>query len=35
MTWMNGNFDIVPETMYADSYLYTAKDVSIAMGKMI
>ena len=32
MTWMNGDIDIVPETMYADSYPYTAKDVSVAVG---
>ena len=32
MTWMNGEIDIAPETMYADSYPYTARDVSIAVG---
>lgn len=32
MTWMNGDIDIAPETMYADSYPYTAKDVSVAVG---
>ena len=32
MTWMNGEIDIAPETMYADSYPYTAKDVSAAVG---
>ena len=30
MTWMNGNIDIAPETMYADSYPYTAEDVMAA-----
>ena len=25
MTWMNGDIDIAPETMYSDSYPYTAK----------
>ena len=28
MTWMNGDIDIAPETMYADSYPYTARNVS-------
>lgn len=32
MTWMNGEIDIAPETMYADSYPYTAKNVSFAVG---
>ena len=32
MTWMNGDIDIAPETMYADSYPYTAQSVSIAVG---
>lgn len=32
MTWMNGDIDIAPETMYADSYPYTAQNVSIAVG---
>ena len=32
MTWMNGEIDIAPETMYADSYPYTARNVSMAMG---
>ena len=29
ITWMNGDIDIAPETMYADSYPYTAQDVSL------
>lgn len=28
MTWMNGEIDIAPETMYADSYPYTAEAVN-------
>ena len=32
MTWMNGDIDIAPETMYADSYPYTAQSASIAVG---
>lgn len=32
MTWMNGEIDIAPETMYADSYPYTARNVSTAIG---
>lgn len=32
MTWMNGEIDIAPETMYADSYPYTARKVSMVMG---
>ena len=32
MTWMNGEIDIAPETMYADSYPYTSRDVSAAVG---
>ena len=32
MTWMNGEIDIAPETMYADSYPYTSKNVSVAVG---
>lgn len=32
MTWMNGDIDIAPETMYADSYPYTAREVSVVMG---
>lgn len=32
MTWMNGDIDIAPETMYADSYPYTAQSVNIAVG---
>ena len=32
MTWMNGEIDIAPETMYADSYPYTSRNVSAAVG---
>ena len=32
MTWMNGEIDIAPETMYADSYPYTYGNVSVAVG---
>lgn len=32
MTWMDGDIDIAPETMYADSYPYTARDVGAAVG---
>lgn len=32
MTWRNGDIDIALETMYADSYPYTAKDASVAVG---
>ena len=32
MTWMNGEIDIAPETMYADSYPYTARNVNMAIG---
>ena len=32
MTWMNGEVDIAPETMYADSYPYTSRNVSAAVG---
>ena len=32
MTWMNGEIDIAPETMYAYSYPYTSKNVSVAVG---
>ena len=32
MTWMNGDIDIAPETMYVDSYPYTAQNTSIAVG---
>lgn len=32
MTWMNGEIDIAPETMYADSYPYTAQNVNMAIG---
>ena len=32
MTWMNGSIDIAPETMYAESYPYTAPDAVKAVG---
>ena len=32
MTWRNGDIDIAPETMYADSYPYTPSNVSAAVG---
>lgn len=32
MTWMNGEIDIAPETMYEESYPYTSRNVSVAMG---
>lgn len=32
MTWMNGEIDIAPETMYADSYPYTSRNASVAVG---
>lgn len=32
MTWMNGDIDIAPETMYADSYPCTARNASAAVG---
>ncbi|MBU5469298.1 DUF2442 domain-containing protein [Falcatimonas sp. MSJ-15] len=32
MTWMNGDIDIAPETMYADSYPYTSRNAYIAIG---
>ncbi len=32
MTWMNGEIDIAPETMYADSYPYTSRNVRFAVG---
>lgn len=32
MTWMNGEIDVAPETMYAESYPYTSRNVSVAMG---
>lgn len=32
MTWMNGEVDIAPETMYADSYPYTSRNVGVAVG---
>lgn len=31
MTWKNGEIDIAPETMYADSYPYTPSNVNIAV----
>ena len=34
MTWMNGDIDIAPETMYAESYPYTARNVSAAVLRM-
>ena len=32
MTWLNGEIDIAPETMYEESYPYTSRNVSVAMG---
>ena len=32
MTWMNGEVDIAPETMYADSYPYTSRNAGVAVG---
>ena len=32
MTWMNGEIDIAPETMYVDSYPYTSRNVRFAVG---
>ena len=32
MTWMNGEVDIAPETMYAVSYPYTSRNVGVAVG---
>ena len=32
MTWMNGEIDIAPETMYEESYPYTSRNVSVAVG---
>ena len=32
MTWLNGEIDIAPETMYAESYPYTSRNVSVAVG---
>ena len=32
VTWMNGEIDIAPETMYAESYPYTGMDVNVAIG---
>lgn len=29
MTWMNGEIDIAPETMYVESYPYTAQNVGV------
>ncbi len=32
MTWLNGEIDIAPETMYVESYPYTSRNVSVAAG---
>lgn len=32
MTWLNGEIDIAPETMYVDSYPYTSRNVRFAVG---
>lgn len=32
MTWLNGEIDIAPETMYAESYPYTSRNVSVVVG---
>ena len=32
MTWLNGEIDIAPETMYAESYPYTSRNVSALVG---
>ena len=32
MTWLNGEIDIAPETMYVQSYPYTSRNVSVAAG---
>ena len=32
MTWLNGEIDIAPETMYVESYPYTSGNVSVAVG---
>lgn len=32
VTWMNGEIDIAPETMYAESYPYTGMDVNVEVG---
>ena len=32
MTWLNGEIDIAPETMYVESYPYTSRNVSVAVG---
>ena len=29
MTWMNGEIDIAPETMYVESYPYTAQNIGV------
>lgn len=29
MTWMNGEIDIAPETMYVESYPYTAQNAGV------
>lgn len=32
MTWLNGEIDIAPETMYVESYPYTSRNVSVVVG---
>ena len=32
MTWLNGEIDIAPETMYVESYPYTSRNVGVAAG---
>ena len=32
ITWLNGEIDIAPETMYAESYPYTSRNVGVAAG---
>ena len=32
MTWLNGEIDIAPETMYVESYPYTSRNVSVVAG---
>ena len=32
MTWLNGEIDIAPETMYVESYPYTSRNVNLAVG---
>ena len=32
MTWLNGEIDIAPETMYVQSYPYTSRNVGVAAG---